>query len=180
MKTIPGFDGRYEIDDDGTVWSAIRGRPMKSSPDKDGYERITLYNGKSYSHHSVHRLVAECFVDNPDRKACVNHKDGNKANNRVENLEWCTHKENTIHAVNTGLFDGVRIAAKKKHEQYLLPYIEGKKIAVIAKKLSTGEERRYTSLSEAAAELGVNVSKIRKVINRERNHTGGYSFAVQN
>ena len=64
---------------------------------------ITLRKNNKQIVKQVHRLVAEAFIPNPYKKRCVNHKDGNKINNHVDNLEWVTHQENTIHAWETGL-----------------------------------------------------------------------------
>lgn len=90
---------RYEIRRDGTVFSKRMNKPLKGHC-LNGYKRVRLkYNG-GYKNFYVHRLVAECYVENPLSKKQVNHKDGNKGNNCVENLEWNTSKENINHAWN--------------------------------------------------------------------------------
>lgn len=75
----------------------------KVSPNSKGYDVQHLYHNKKHKCAKVHRLVAEAFIPNPDNKPQVNHKDGNKLNNCVENLEWCTNSENQIHANKNGL-----------------------------------------------------------------------------
>lgn len=113
FKPIRNYEGLYEISNTGIVKSMpkVIGRRMKeetflkSRISTYGYLMVTLCkNGKSFNA-SVHRLIAEAFIPNPDNLPCVNHKDGNKLNNAVENLEWCTYKENNIHAYKTGLHD---------------------------------------------------------------------------
>ena len=80
-----------------------KGRKLKPATDKDGYLRITLTNnGKRKSYH-VHRLVAKTFLDNYDNKLQVNHKNGIKNDNRVENLEMVTLQQNIKHSIETGL-----------------------------------------------------------------------------
>lgn len=66
---------------------------------------------------SVHRLVAEAFIDNPNNYPCVNHIDSNRTNNKVDNLEWCTHKENTQWALKTGRFDNMKILNSKRMKE---------------------------------------------------------------
>ena len=106
-KDIKGFEGSYQVSDLGNVRSLPRlveykshcqihkGRILKPQLNSKGYLRVRI-GGKSWF---VHRLVAEAFIENPDNKAQVNHKDGCKQNNAANNLEWNSNLENRKHAV---------------------------------------------------------------------------------
>jgi hypothetical protein len=118
MKDIPGFEGLYAITEDGRVWGYKKWRSpagwRKTVINWSGYERIQLRKGGKYYYSAVHRLVAMTYVPNPSNYSEVNHIDGNKQNNRVENLEWCTHSHNIQHADRTGLR---KVASGKDHYQ---------------------------------------------------------------
>ena len=100
MVFIKGYENKYSITKDGKVWSHIRNKFLKQDLRRQ-YYAVKL--GKYGKKISVHRLVALAFIDNIDNKPLVNHIDGNKLNNNVNNLEWCTSKENTNHAQMNGL-----------------------------------------------------------------------------
>lgn len=93
-KPIKGWGGYYNITNDGRVYSIRSGRYLDKGSDKDGYKLVTLSANGIKRTYRIHRLVAETFVDNPDNKEEVNHKDFNVKNNWFENLEWVTQKEN--------------------------------------------------------------------------------------
>lgn len=93
IKDIPNFED-YKIDENGNIYSKRFNQPLKTSIDRYGYKKVTLFkNGKAH-YFTVHRLVALSFIPNPEGFNTVNHKDENKLNNSVYNLEWCTPKYN--------------------------------------------------------------------------------------
>lgn len=113
MKDIPGFEGRYAVTKDGRVWSYARdgnqfqGRWLAHESVRGGYRRVLLTkHGKLYKK-SVHRLVAQAYIENEKNSPQVNHINGIKTDNRVENLEWCSAKENVLHAARMGLRDAI-------------------------------------------------------------------------
>ena len=102
MKKIKDFP--YSICSDGRCYSHHTNRFRACGVNNRGYLSYILYDGNGTNkQYLVHRLVAEYFIPNPDNLPCVNHKDGNKANNDVSNLEWVSYLDNNIHAIETGL-----------------------------------------------------------------------------
>ena len=111
MKDIPEFEELYAITNDGRVWSKKRNHFMNPFLNQ-GYPQILLTKNKKVRCFRVHRLVASCFLAPIENKIIVNHKNGIKTDNRVENLEWCTVAENVQHSYKTGL---QRIVKGDKH-----------------------------------------------------------------
>lgn len=107
MKDIKGYEGLYAIHEDGRVWSypkkLSRGNKFIGTNIKGAYKSVALVKNKKIEMVNVHRLVAEAFIPNPENLKYINHKDGNKHNNNVSNLEWCTASENGLHAYKVGL-----------------------------------------------------------------------------
>ncbi|MDY4720711.1 MAG: HNH endonuclease [Clostridium paraputrificum] len=105
-RVINGFE-RYSVSNKGNVINNITGRKISARKSSNGYMRVNLRKGNCKYEKpktaSVHRLVAEAFLMQIDGKTYVNHINGDKTDNKVENLEWCSAKENTIHSFVTGL-----------------------------------------------------------------------------
>lgn len=139
MKDIKGFEGLYAITEDGQIWSNKRKTPhlhsnrhggkriqgfitvggyfIKNTLGRRGYLVVNLQkNGKGYTRY-IHRLIAIAYMPLIRGKNYINHKNGIKTDNSIENLEWCTDKENSIHAWNTGLVhshEGIKGAKNHK------------------------------------------------------------------
>ena len=151
------FDG-YCVTDDGKVYSKKTQRFLNQFPNHKGYLQVCLTIDGKKKTKRVHRLVAETFIANPENKPQVNHMDGNKRNNRVENLEWCTNSENQIHSY--------RVIGNENHGG------GGGKTPVIC----VEENKMYCSASDAAKDKGVLVQNIiracKKDVKQQADFTG--------
>jgi len=150
------FSDYYEVSINGEIKNIIS-KKICSQHIRNGYKAVSLYNPetKKKNTSNVHRLVGESFIENPDNKSFINHKDGNKQNNNLENLEWVTAKENSKHAEETGLHKG----HPKKVNQYTLDGIFIK---------------TFDSIIEASNETGTNDRRISDVCRGKRKTSGGF------
>lgn len=163
-KPIDGYE-RYQISNTGKVVSDKRqgskGGEMNPSRNEFGYLQVKLYQdgtGK-YDIFAVHRLVASAFIDNPYNLPEVNHKDGNKNNNNVENLEWVTRQENVKHSFETGLNAPHYGEENGSHKLTQNDVDEIRKIYIKGNKLFGG--------AALAKEYGVAVSTICRIARNE-------------
>ena len=132
VKDITGFEGKYQITSNGKVYSIISNMWLKPYIKENGYCQIRLFvsydpetKKKKYTYPYLHRLVAQAFIPNPENKPEINHLDGNKLNNCISNLEWCTRKENVQHAVKSKLLVNARKLSEEELTPFLDDYIKG-------------------------------------------------------
>lgn len=120
-RDIEGYEGLYQVSDKGRVRSLKYGKEHILKPERthNGYLRVNLCKNEKQKHFLVHRLVALTFITNPNNLPDVNHKDENKENNRVENLEWCDCKYNINYGTRTQ-----RIAEKNTNGKLSKPVLQ--------------------------------------------------------
>lgn len=171
-KDIEDYEGIYQISNLGrvkslekTMWNNhqnIKKEEMILKPNKDGkgYFCVKLYKNKKCKMKKVHRLVAQAFIDNPNNKKQVNHIDGNKENNCVNNLEWCTCQENIKHSWKNHLHKPLKGKDNKLSKEVLQYDLQGNFIKV----WDCVEEARKT----------LHISNISSVCNGKRKKAGGY------
>ena len=138
LKDIPGYENLYAASEDGRIWAYPRqwvggqggkrehkGLWLSPALQKDGYLMVYFTVDGKRKYGAVARLVALAFIPNPENKPCINHKDFNRTNNSVENLEWCTLKENTQHSLKAGRMpqSELKYPDKKAHlREYMRDY----------------------------------------------------------
>ncbi len=164
-KEIPFAKGEYLVSNIGRVKTAKTGRVLRPAIDARGYERVCLFKVHRDRRYKVHRLVAITFIPNPDGKEQVNHKDGNKRNNSVDNLEWMTNSENMQHSIEHGLHDGLQ------------RFRDSRKKRVIATHIDSGESIVFDSI--LAAKNAIGSCHIPEVLNGVRHQTKGYTFRYE-
>ena len=190
-KEIPNTNGLYFASTDGEIKSAPRmrkylsggcvkgeylrdGRILKKVKSEHGYYCVTLkLNDGTQKTKMVHRLVAQTFIPNPENKPQINHIDGCKTNNNISNLEWCTARENIIHAFKNGLNLGSKPwlgkCGKKHHNS----------IPIVAYDLDGNFVREYESGNLAAKDLGVTSSHISACIHGKRKSAYGFIWKIK-
>lgn len=174
-KPVPGYEGFYEVSNSGKIRSVYRYKKiLKPMISNTGYERVDLFKNKVRKQFSVHRLVAMAFIKIEDGKPFVNHKDENKLNNNVDNLEWISHVENCRY--------GTAIARRTQHLDYSNRRINNAgQIAALSKPIAQFTKsgsfiRKWASASECARENGWTVSCIRRNCLGETSTAYGFIF----
>ena len=176
-KDVPGYVGYYEVSNFGNIRSIDRyvdnfkgekalrvGQTMKQVTTEHGYKRVSLRMGTTKTNFRVHRLVAEAFIPNPHKKKQVNHKDSNRTNNVVENLEWVTHRENMKHAK-----DNNRFTNQSKGSNHHKATITEDTVRAMRKLYAEGN---YTQ-KQIAEEFSVHLSKAKHILaGRTWKHVG--------
>ena len=165
-KDIEGYEGLYRVSNLGNIKSVRNSIILKGKDNGYGYMQVVLYNGKRKKLYT-HRLVAKAFIFNFDNKTEVNHIDGNKKNNEVSNLEWCTHSENIIHADKNGLRNPPKGIKSKK----------SKKIFQIYK---NGKTQLWGNITVASDKFKINRGNIIKCCKGKRATAGGYRWEYAN
>ncbi len=189
-KDIKKYEGLYQVSNLGRIKrirfiNNVTNKPQEriisvNKIDNLGYRTTCLCKNNKRKYKRVHRLVAETFISNPNNLPCVNHIDGNKTNNTISNLEWCTHSQNTSHALSNGLIDNAkhRIAVKnnmkiaheycKKHHLYGGEHHHNAKLkekdVIEIKRIYKNQEML---IKQIALTYGVSTSTISRIIHKK-------------
>lgn len=171
-KDIPNLNGRYQASMNGEIRSTYRYRKiLKATKTLNGYMQVCISFGKGkHKSLSVHRLIASTFIPNPKKLPCINHIDGNKENNAVENLEWVTWSDNIKHAF--------RVLHKKANKPRLGKY--GKECynhrSIEIQNMNGYIIEKYDSIADAVRSTGISHHKIWRMLNGLRQDERGYKW----
>ena len=169
-QSISAYEGMYKISNTGIVASLdryiphpksgeslIKGRILTIQTDANGYKYIHLNKSGKSKAFKIHVLVARAFIKNPKGHPFVNHKDGNKANNNVTNLEWCTQSENEKHAHSIGL-------KNHKGENHPISQFSNEQILEVRRMF----EKDKLSQREIGRKMNMNYKTVHKIVHRQR------------
>ena len=168
-KDIQGYEGLYQVSNCGRIKSLIKNEKILKPGKVGKYYHVTLRKNNASKNFYVHRLVGSAFINNFKNFSDINHKDGNTANNNVDNLEWCTRSENIKHAY--------RILKRKISIEGLEEYREKNKKKINQYDLQGNYIKTWTSISEAEKYLKVtSIGKICMCCKNKRKSAFGYKW----
>lgn len=172
-KPIVGTNGFIEVSNEGRVRSLLRGSPrvLKTQTDKKGYHRLRVTIEREKMNYKIHREVAKAFIPNPDNLPQVNHKDGNKSNNAVDNLEWISNRDNAHHAIENGLWENVFEGSRRENESRKRPVIG------YCTTENSSHSKWFESVREAERFIGSR--HITDVLKGKRSHVKGWTFRYE-
>lgn len=189
---IDGYKGLYKVSNLGRIKSIISDKILKNIKTGNGYLKVSLYSNDRTEQKSIHRLVCENFLEPDIDRKYVNHIDGDKLNNNITNLEWCTSKENNDHRYTLGykITDEMRINMKNAQQKRsrhnrdngIKNPLKGtnflNKFSMTVQQLSLDGElvAEFKSLSIAGKSTSISTSNITSVCYGLRRKAGGYSW----
>lgn len=156
------YGEQYQVSNTGLVRNKLTMKVLKPQKDQKGYLRVSLSKNNIQTTIKIHRAVAIAFLDNPYKLPQVNHKDGNKESNCVENLEWISNYDNMQHAIKNGLTNHVDYAGRKKRSIIGISNI--------------GEIVKFSSLAEAERSCHISRSNLCNTLKGKRNTCGGFKW----
>ena len=171
FSMIPGYNDRYLVSNRGRVISLNSGSEMSQFVHRNGYASVQLGKGSRRKTCLVHRLVASAFVPNPSSLPEVNHIDGDKLNNSVENLEWVTRSQNMKHSIAHGLYDPVGIGHMKNMTE--------KAAATHRRRVVRDDGVVFDSVKDAAASVGGGAQNVSAVCRGRWKSCKGPSFTYE-
>ena len=159
-KDIKGYEGLYQVSNEGKVRSLIKNKELKQHLDKSGYYKVVFYNPKTKKHTNqiVSRLVANAFIPNPENKPCVDHINTIRTDNKVENLRWVNWKENSNNELTIQKLYGHKRSCKKVFQYNL----EGKLVGEYESTKKAAEAVNGTSAGVSYCCTGGFYSSLRK------------------
>jgi len=177
IKAIEGYPGYY-AKDNGEIWSVKKGAPRRLVPtlNRKGYERVKLSIGGISKTITVHRLIATTFIPNPENKPQVNHKDEDKRNNKVTNLEWSSCLENVRYG--TGIARSAK--SRKGIKVDNAKVIEANKKPIFQLDKNGNILKAWASITDASRELNIRDSHISACCKGKRITCGGFKWRYQN
>lgn len=161
-KQIDGYEN-YSVSDTGLIRNDETSHLLKQFDTSTGYKIVHLYKNKKMKNFKVHRLVAQAFIPNSKQEKCVNHINGDKQDNRIENLEWCSHSQNNIHSYRT-------LGRSSCNAIQAMTVAKFKPVQCI----ETGE--KYESVKAAAEKTGVCSANISSCLSKRRLTAGGFHW----